>query len=580
MQQRFGGRWNVGAGVGTFSILTHLLAGVAALAVAAAAQRGNAAPWLVAVLALGAACATGWLLTIELRRNLQLTELALQRLTDGQPIAALPSGPRWPLAKLIALVDALGTRERQYGALRQQMLTHTEQAAVQEERNRLARDLHDSIKQQLFSINVQAAAAQARWNHDPQAAQGAVADVRRSAHEAMVEMRALLQQLQPAPLETVGLIEALRDQCEALGYRSGAHVATHFGALPSDDQLPPGAQDALFRIAQEALGNVARHARAEHVALHLDQHDDALLLQVRDDGQGFDPQHAHGGMGLGNMRERVQLIGGTITMESAPGSGTVLTVRVPLVQPVVQEDSMSAETKALVRRAIKWQAVAGIAGGVGIVAFTILGYYLESGFMGLLQRVSLLICIASLVFGFWIGRKARTIQKRLELAYGTTSVPVEWLRTLDYGTQYVLCVLQTFVLPFVWFGPYQIKFYRWNAVAMALMWGGVAIVYLVLFLRSEQCYRAQLPVHELHLLLEKEAQSLKVSVPLELLFAVVVAYTNRALYLGKAVVPPQSTYDWTTIIVMAIPILFLGAVVSNLWRYWQARRLLNREVRV
>jgi signal transduction histidine kinase len=186
---------------------------------------------------------------------------------DGQPIAEIPPRPRWPITKLIALVDALGARERQYGRLRQQMRTHTEQTAVQKEPNRLARDRHDSIKQQLFSINVQAAAAQARWEHDPQAAQGAIADVRRSAHEALVEMRALLQQFRPAPLETVGLIESLRDQCEALDYRSGAHVAPHFGALPGDDQLPPGAQEAIFRIAQEALGNVARQARAEHVAL-------------------------------------------------------------------------------------------------------------------------------------------------------------------------------------------------------------------------------------------------------------------------------------------------------------------------
>lgn len=349
MQRGLSRRWRVRVGIGGFLILTHLLAGAVAVAVVSQGQRINAAPWLGAVLALAAACATGWVVTIELRRNLHLAELALQRLKDGQPVAEIPPAPRWPLTKLIALVDALGARERQYGALRQQMLTHTEQAAVQEERNRLARDLHDSIKQQLFGINVQAAAAQARWDHDPKAAQGAIADVRRSAHEAMVEMRALLQQLRPAPLETVGLVEALRDQCEALGYRSGARVTTHFGALPPDDQLPPGAQDAIFRIAQEALGNVARHARADHVALHLDQHHEALLLQVRDDGQGFDPQRAGGGMGLGNMRERVQLVGGSITVESAPGDGTLLSVHVPLVQPLVQEARMSAETKALVQ---------------------------------------------------------------------------------------------------------------------------------------------------------------------------------------------------------------------------------------
>jgi hypothetical protein len=115
--------------------LSHLFAGAVAVAVGTQAEAFNTAPWVFAVLALVAAGATGWLLTIELRRNLHLAELALQRLKDGLPIAEIPPGPRWPLTKLITLIDALGARERQYGALRQQMLTHSEQAAVQEERN-------------------------------------------------------------------------------------------------------------------------------------------------------------------------------------------------------------------------------------------------------------------------------------------------------------------------------------------------------------------------------------------------------------------------------------------------------------
>ena len=125
--------------------------------------------------------------------------------------------------------------------------------AAQEERNRLARDLHDSIKQQLFSIHVGAAAVQARWDNDPTGAKTALADVRQSAQAALVEMNALLQQLAPAPLAKVGLVQALQEQAEALGYRTGADVAVDIGPLPDDERFPDGAQEAIFRTGQPGL---------------------------------------------------------------------------------------------------------------------------------------------------------------------------------------------------------------------------------------------------------------------------------------------------------------------------------------
>ncbi len=219
---------------------------------------------------------------------------------------------------------ALVIREREVRSLRESLLAQTQDAAIQQERNRLARELHDSIKQQIFSINISAAAAQARWESDPQGTQAALGDVRRSAQEVMVEMNALLQQLSPVPLEKVGLRQALRDQCEALGYRTGAEVVAEFGELPDDDWLPPGAQESLFRIAQEALSNVARHARAGQVRLYLGQREAGgpLVLEIQDDGQGFDAGADHGGMGLDNVRQRVQVLGGELEIDSAPGEGT------------------------------------------------------------------------------------------------------------------------------------------------------------------------------------------------------------------------------------------------------------------
>jgi signal transduction histidine kinase len=220
--------------------------------------------------------------------------------------------------------------------IRRALLSQIGEAAAQEERNRLARDLHDSIKQQLFSINVGTATAQERWERDPQGARTALADVRRSAREAMVEMQALLHQLRPEALGSVeGLVEALREQCEALGYRSGAEVTVELGEKIPDDRLPPGAPEALFRIAQEALANVARHARAGHVRLWLGRERDNVLLRVSDDGQGFDPGGISPGMGLRNLRERAESLRGGLEIASARDSGTRVAVRIPLVPPLV-----------------------------------------------------------------------------------------------------------------------------------------------------------------------------------------------------------------------------------------------------
>jgi signal transduction histidine kinase len=217
--------------------------------------------------------------------------------------------------------------------IRQGLLRQIEEAAAQEERNRLARDLHDSIKQQLFSINVGAAAVQERWERDPEGARKSLADVRRSAREAMVEMQAMLHQLRPEALGTAGLIEALREQCEALGYRSGAEVTLEIGEPVPDDRMPPGAQDTLFRIGQEMLANVGRHARARHVRLWLGRQDEEVVLRIEDDGQGFDPAAEVSGMGLRNLKERATSLHGRLEVASTQGSGAGLTVRIPLVSP-------------------------------------------------------------------------------------------------------------------------------------------------------------------------------------------------------------------------------------------------------
>jgi signal transduction histidine kinase len=258
---------------------------------------GDRAGWLLTALPLGIGVALVWMGRRPLRPEEAAAEIAALKIPDE---------------------------------IRRGLLRQIEESAAQEERNRLARDLHDSIKQQLFSINVGTAAVQERWESDPEGARKALTDVRRSAHEAMVEMQAMLHQLRPEALSTVGLIEALREQCEAQGYRTGAEVTLTLGEPIPDDRMPPGAQDTLFRIGQEMLANAARHARARHVRLWLGRQGDAVTLAVEDDGQGFDSTAPASGMGLRNLKERAVSLGGSLEITSRLGAGTRAQVWAPL----------------------------------------------------------------------------------------------------------------------------------------------------------------------------------------------------------------------------------------------------------
>jgi signal transduction histidine kinase len=323
---------------------------------------------------------------------------------------------------------ALVVREKEVRSLREGLLAQTQDAAIQQERNRLARELHDSIKQQIFSISISAAAAQARWESDPQGTQEALSDVRRSAQEVMVEMNALLQQLSPVPLEKVGLRQALRDQCEALGYRTGAEVTAEFGTLPDDDRLPPRAQASLFRIAQEALSNVARHARAGHVRLHLGQRETGgpLVLEIQDNGQGFHVGADHGGMGLDNVRQRVQALGGKLEIDSSPGSGARVQVSVPLLSPAARrpEDRQLYGPDHVLNRTL----LAGFGGGLALIValfyplYVLLpGRYVEGWMPGssalglLLGIVAVLLVVAT---GLLAARWARADTRQIGLLYG------------------------------------------------------------------------------------------------------------------------------------------------------------------
>jgi signal transduction histidine kinase len=237
----------------------------------------------------------------------------------------LPVGPLALFAISVLLLTFWQLNYRDTGAapLEQRYRLGLRQAASQEERHRLARDLHDSVKQQVFAI--QTAAATAQQAADPAES---IALIRETARDMMTELDAMLDQLQAAPLTMSGLAGALRKLAETTRLRTGASLTVTIGDLPADEDVPPGAAQTLLRIAQEALSNTARHARASQVEVSLGG-SDPLLLRVNDNGAGFDSGSDANGMGLRNIRARALELGGAATIVSSPGQGTRLTVETP-----------------------------------------------------------------------------------------------------------------------------------------------------------------------------------------------------------------------------------------------------------
>jgi len=205
-------------------------------------------------------------------------------------------------------------------------------AAATAERTRLARELHDSVTQSLYSVTLYGEAA-ARLLTDGRAVEAAehLRELRDTAQEALREMRLLIFQLRPPALERSGLVGALQARLEAVELRGGTLAELAVDGAECIAQLPLPIQEEVYHIAQEAMNNVLRHAKAEHVWLRLSCDDQLLTVEVSDDGHGFAPQQAgvSGGLGLPGMRERAERIDATLGIESRPGEGTRVRLRVP-----------------------------------------------------------------------------------------------------------------------------------------------------------------------------------------------------------------------------------------------------------
>jgi signal transduction histidine kinase len=209
----------------------------------------------------------------------------------------------------------------------QGLLRTREQLATLEARNRLARDLHDSVKQEVFAATMTLGAAQALWEQDTETAREKVEEAFALARKAQQDLTALIQELRPSDLEEKGLVTALEAHVNRWSRRTGTEITFEAGAM---DSLSFEVEQALYRVAQEALANVAKHSGADRVAVRLACDGNRVKLTVRDNGMGFDIAEAQGtGLGLRSMHERMAALGGDLTVDSG-ADGTVIRAVVPV----------------------------------------------------------------------------------------------------------------------------------------------------------------------------------------------------------------------------------------------------------
>lgn len=220
-----------------------------------------------------------------------------------------------------------------------QELSHQILQAQEDERQRVARELHDEAAQALTSLLVRLRLLERSEN--PEEAIQRVQELRQLTAQALDEVRRVALDLRPKILDDLGLAAALSWRVDEFNQaHPPAQVSLHVHGI--SQRLPRDLELVFYRVAQEALNNVARHADAQNVVMRLEQRDNQLALEVVDDGNGFDVaakaaagSRRSGGLGLLGMRERLAMIGGELRLDSAPGQGTRLSARAPLVSPVL-----------------------------------------------------------------------------------------------------------------------------------------------------------------------------------------------------------------------------------------------------
>jgi signal transduction histidine kinase len=257
------------------------------------------------------------------------------------------------IAIVLEAVEARNESQKQQAELQQEVEQRAQieealrksemEKAVAAERNRLARELHDSVTQSLYSLTLLAVAGQRMIEaEDLRQIAGNQARLGAIAQQALQEMRLLVYELRPLALESEGLLGALEHRLETVERRAGIQARA---VVEGEIELAPDLEEELYGIAQEALNNALKHAKASQVVLSLRVADASVALEVADDGQGFDPAGIQdtGGLGLISMQERADKIGGQLSVDSAPGEGT--RVKVSVQRPAIsgQHSAVSSQ---------------------------------------------------------------------------------------------------------------------------------------------------------------------------------------------------------------------------------------------
>jgi signal transduction histidine kinase len=262
----------------------------------------------------------------------------------GGDVRALRADLRREVVRRKTVQAALDKSERHHAVLDEQSrrmderLRHLSRRllnAQEEERLRISRDLHDAIGQTLVGINVGLATLQQEAMSDSDELAEGIAMTQALVARSMKSVHEFARELRPTVLDDLGLVPALRAHSLAFGDRTGVEV--RFAGAPDAARLAPESRIALFRVAQEALTNVARHAHAKTVSVVLRRLPTALRLEVRDDGKSFDVERVgrsrkNRHLGLLGMQERMDMVGGKFSVASANGKGTTVRADVPLAK--------------------------------------------------------------------------------------------------------------------------------------------------------------------------------------------------------------------------------------------------------
>ncbi len=232
--------------------------------------------------------------------------------------------------------DEVGQLEEHFNQMADQLATNTaqlrlltEQNARLAERTRIARDLHDSVKQQVFAIGMQVGTALSLLDQDTEATRQHMQETDALVYQVQLELTALIQELRPSHLQEKGLAQALNDYVIAWSRRQAINTDC---TIDPSCTLPEPLEETLWRIAQEALSNIARHSHASLAQVSLKQETEQIRLEISDNGCGFPLDTIKAGMGLQSIRERAQASGGTIEIHSQPGAGTTLVISLPQQQ--------------------------------------------------------------------------------------------------------------------------------------------------------------------------------------------------------------------------------------------------------